>query len=158
MPFCRLCGKEFKDYRYRTGWFSKTWEREFCKACKPLSEARTHLEYNRRTYCVRYGKLLLLKTRYLPNGKTIKTTYNRKICKECRYASYPRKKNLNSNIDIIYECPCDHPQKHNHHFDYDQPNLVIRLCPICHVKEHTRLRALNKTHPRKEEPCPKARY
>lgn len=44
---------------------------------------------------------------------------------------------------ILYECPCDHPKKHNHHPDYNEPFMVIRLCPACHAKEHARLRSLS---------------
>jgi len=42
---------------------------------------------------------------------------------------------------IIYECPCDYPTKQNHHFDYEFPLLVIKLCPACHSAEHKRLRS-----------------
>lgn len=43
---------------------------------------------------------------------------------------------------VLYECRCDHPSKHNHHFNYELKNLVIRLCPACHSAEHKRLRSL----------------
>ena len=47
-------------------------------------------------------------------------------------------------VKVFYECPCDHSDKHNHHFDYTRPFEVIRLCPTCHAAEHKRLRALEK--------------
>lgn len=45
---------------------------------------------------------------------------------------------------ILYECACDHPEKHRHHFDYELKNIVILLCPNCHAAEHARLRRLLK--------------
>ena len=45
-------------------------------------------------------------------------------------------------VNVLYECPCNHPNKHDHHFDYDRPFEVIRLCPACHSAEHKRLREL----------------
>ena len=42
-------------------------------------------------------------------------------------------------VKVLYECPCDKESKHNHHFDYSRPFEVIRLCNICHRKEHGRL-------------------
>ncbi len=44
-------------------------------------------------------------------------------------------------INIIYECPCKKEKKHNHHFNYDRPLEVMRLCVSCHKKEHSRLNA-----------------
>jgi predicted RNA-binding Zn-ribbon protein involved in translation (DUF1610 family) len=42
---------------------------------------------------------------------------------------------------VLYECPCEHSSKHHHHFSYELKNIVIRLCPNCHSKEHVRLRS-----------------
>ncbi len=53
------------------------------------------------------------------------------IAKYCRY-------HKNSRV-VIYECCHVHPQKEDHHFDYDFPLLVIRVCPSCHQTEHNRL-------------------
>ena len=51
----------------------------------------------------------------------------------------------NRIISILYECPCKTDEvKQNHHFDYNRPLEVIRLCPKCHGAEHVRLRALKK--------------
>lgn len=47
-------------------------------------------------------------------------------------------------VIVLYECPCDHPKKHMHHFDYELPFCVFKLCPKCHSAEHARLRALQK--------------
>ena len=41
---------------------------------------------------------------------------------------------------ILYECPCDIDKKVHHHFDYNRPREVIKLCRSCHMKEHKRLR------------------
>lgn len=45
-------------------------------------------------------------------------------------------------VNVIYECACDHPKKHMHHFDYDRPYDVLLLCPACHSTEHRRLKRL----------------
>ncbi len=45
-------------------------------------------------------------------------------------------------VKTVYECACESKKKVNHHFDYTQPYEVLRLCPACHSKEHTRLRLL----------------
>jgi len=42
---------------------------------------------------------------------------------------------------VIYECPHQNPRKELHHFDYDHPEMVIRLCSKCHKAEHRRLAA-----------------
>lgn len=57
-----------------------------------------------------------------------------KAAQKARYNPYA--------VSILYECQCQHPKKHNHHFDYEFPTLVIRLCPACHAAEHKRLRSL----------------
>ena len=45
-------------------------------------------------------------------------------------------------LDVIYECRCKDKKKFNHHFDYDRPREVIRLCRNCHLVEHYRLKSL----------------
>lgn len=45
-------------------------------------------------------------------------------------------------LNVLYECPCDTKDKHNHHPDYSKPYEVIRLCGPCHRAEHKRLREL----------------
>lgn len=45
-------------------------------------------------------------------------------------------------VTVIYECACDTNQKENHHFDYELPYVVLRLCSRCHAAEHKRLRSL----------------
>ena len=67
----------------------------------------------------------------------IEITISRRYCEECR----------THKVKILYECPCDHPKKHNHHFDYDRKYEVIRLCPPCHGKEHSRLRFVGAQEP-----------
>lgn len=47
-------------------------------------------------------------------------------------------------VDILYECRCKTDYKENHHYDYDRPYQVIRLCPKCHKEWHNKLRNLNK--------------
>lgn len=44
-------------------------------------------------------------------------------------------------LNIIYECPCKTTKKVNHHFCYDRPLEVMRLCISCHRREHIRLNA-----------------
>ena len=79
-------------------------------------------------------------------GKFITNIGNKKYCsKNCREAViYTQEKDY---VRILYECACDNIQtgpagKHNHHFDYERPHEVIRLCPQCHKKEHARLRSI----------------
>jgi len=43
---------------------------------------------------------------------------------------YPEK------IIVTGECNCIHPQKHNHHPNYDFPFSVEKLCPTCHTEKH----------------------
>lgn len=45
-------------------------------------------------------------------------------------------------VTVLYECPCKVEQKHNHHFDYERPYDVIRLCMKHHMVEHKRLRSI----------------
>lgn len=42
-------------------------------------------------------------------------------------------------LTVIYECPCKTTKKDNHHYNYNRPLEVVRLCRSCHVKEHHRL-------------------
>jgi hypothetical protein len=44
-------------------------------------------------------------------------------------------------LNILYECPCKTSKKVNHHFNYDRPLEVMRLCISCHRREHIRLNA-----------------
>lgn len=55
-----------------------------------------------------------------------------KAAQLARYHSY--------RLNILYECSCKTNHKHNHHFDYDRPYEVIRLCTKCHHREHRRLK------------------
>lgn len=45
-------------------------------------------------------------------------------------------------LTIIYECPCKTTKKDNHHYNYNRPLEVVRLCRSCHTKEHYRLKLL----------------
>ena len=49
-----------------------------------------------------------------------------------------RHKKNRDKICILYECSCECDQKHFHHPNYKQPLLVVKLCPTCHYKEHSR--------------------
>ena len=57
-----------------------------------------------------------------------------------RNAAY--KKMYGNKLTIIYECPCKTTKKENHHYNYNRPLEVARLCRSCHLKEHSRLRLL----------------
>lgn len=43
-------------------------------------------------------------------------------------------------LKILFECPHDHPKKHNHHPDYSRLLSIERLCPHCHIERHKQLR------------------
>lgn len=46
-----------------------------------------------------------------------------------------------NKVHILYECPCSNPKKQRHHYNYSRPTEVLLLCPSCHRKEHSRLKA-----------------
>jgi len=92
-------------------------------------------------------------------------TYNHKYCDPCKietscsFSKYSRQRYQKNSLkirsrvatryaevvgklDIIYECRCKNKDKFNHHFDYDRPREVIRLCRKCHTAEHYRLKTL----------------
>lgn len=54
-----------------------------------------------------------------------------------RNAAY--QKMYGKKLTIIYECPCKTTKKDNHHYNYNRPLEVMRLCRPCHLKEHHRL-------------------
>ena len=63
--------------------------------------------------------------------------YAKKYPKRRRAASLSRY--YKDRVKTLYECPCETEKKINHHFDYDRPYEVIKLCRSCHKKEHIRL-------------------
>lgn len=64
----------------------------------------------------------------------------RKFKKEINGGYKSHSKYSHQPLIVLYECPHDHPRKHNHHPDYRFPLRVYRLCPQCHTAEHKRLR------------------
>lgn len=98
------------------------------------------------------------------------TTRANKYCSDCKSTAKPKKYPLANRrssvkwqknnpkkvkvqsltkylkVQILYECPCECEKKHNHHFDYDRPFEVIRLCPACHSAEHIRLKWIEKEY------------
>jgi hypothetical protein len=42
-------------------------------------------------------------------------------------------------VNIMGECECSSEKKVRHHPDYNKPYDVIKLCPKCHGKEHSRM-------------------
>jgi hypothetical protein len=102
-----------------------------CKKCQLLFN-----EKNRKEYVKKYSKTG--KWKKLHNIHAIKWQHNNK--KKVQAAS--RAKTHPEWVNILYECLCDHPNKHNHHPDYKKPFDVYKLCPTCHAAEHKRLRSL----------------
>ena len=52
----------------------------------------------------------------------------------------PRKEK--PEIIIFYECPCNENKKISHHPNYDKPFWVVKLCNLCHKREHIRIGTL----------------
>ena len=55
------------------------------------------------------------------------------------YFSYIEMRRKDHFICVLYECQCQREKKLFHHPDYNQTDLVVRLCYSCHVREHIRL-------------------
>jgi len=149
--FCIYCGKMLarverkarNDKTYLTSGHKKC-----CESCKIIT-----IPEKRQRKCVVCGVHLLDKAHkycpdHKPSSKSINPVTNRRNSLAWQ-RNNPDKVNAQvfakthpSEVYVLYECRCDHPRKHNHHFNYKLKNIVIRLCPSCHAAEHKRLRLL----------------
>lgn len=143
--YCIECGAVLEKYKRKTrsgNYISTSAGKLYCDNCKPQKSSKR--------YCVVCNVLILDKAhKYCPDHKPpykINPVINRRTSiawaknnpkkatasRLARYHSY--------KVAVIYECPCDSKNKQNHHFDYDRPYEVIRLCPKCHSLENIRLK------------------
>jgi len=153
--FCIGCGsllqktpreRHGKIYYSTSGYF-------YCPTCR---EERKQKEADKRTRrCIVCEKVLEGKSsKYCPEHKPkafISPETNRRTSLAWQ-KNNPAKVNAAvfaqthpAEVYVLYECRCEHPKKHNHHFNYELKNMVIRLCPACHAAEHKRLRDLAKS-------------
>ncbi|AZF89948.1 hypothetical protein [Methanosarcina virus MetMV] len=119
---CRICKNDYPEtaeYFYRHKKYKNGLQSE-CKTCRNK-----------------------IKKNYVKNQKlaNISSREWKKRNPEKEKAHHLAYYNVNKVI-ILYECPCDHPKKHNHHPDYSKPFEVHKLCPACHAAEHKRIRSL----------------
>ena len=159
--YCKYCGNQFESYESGYGEFNYT----HCQNCDPLKKYVV-------IFCVSCGKSLQPIEKIGPKGKHYLWWGSKKYCDECKknkksnnnqinsilvhrkvtrqwQLSYPERVKASVKarlhpelLNVLYECPCNSHDKHNHRFDYHKPFEVIRLCPNCHSKEHIRLRKL----------------
>jgi hypothetical protein len=126
--FCKACGNEFgENFKFKSSGH-KIWD--ICDQCiKMPYQKRKHLFENRKnSFCVACG---------------LKIKKSKKFCDVCRMkrhiANHKRKLAqyiiFENGYEILYECGCN-GKKLKHHFDYDKPNQVIKLCKQCHGKWH----------------------
>jgi len=128
----------------------------FCKFCdKKLTVKETYgLNPATQTHCQRcpdrdkhvLRKILVFRKFEWPPEPTSSSQRWRKANPEKVRAVYLAQY-YSHKVQILYECPCDNGKKHGHHFDYDRPFEVFRLCPNCHRAEHVRLRKLQQPAP-----------
>ncbi len=146
--YCIYCGSVLpvKIKKHKSGKeYTCYGQYKYCAACKPLPVKALKK-------CVVCGVDLIRAHKYCPDHKPQTVTVNRvkhsrksmewqknnpEKVKAQRFARY--RPDL---VYVLYECRCEAKRKHNHHFNYELKNIVLRLCPACHSAEHKRLRRL----------------
>lgn len=152
--FCINCGLQFpkRERKNRNGKIYLTSAGiKICADCRELLSSLNKPEPRRCIVC----EVLLTghAYKYCPEHKPTKVivdpiihrrtsiAWQKNNPKKVKAAQFTRYRP--DQVFVLYECPCDHPKKHNHHFNYELKNIVIRLCPACHAAEHKRLRSLS---------------
>jgi hypothetical protein len=156
--YCKMCGIQFEPWETKYGHI----EDSVCKNC-----IGTHAKDKR--YCIKCGGNLPYNFAQTKKGPT-KVWGAKKFCDVCKSAQRTTPKYLKVHIkdynagtmiistsdtrlrarsiaanhpeflNILYECACEHPKKHHHHFDYSKPTEVLLLCPSCHFIWHAKHR------------------
>lgn len=156
--FCKYCGKPMEAWESEWGHVVK----DYCQECYPKYH-RYSQKKPMQFYCVLcgtpipkrlnpFGFMVYTGDKYCathkPEPGKISPIVNRRTSLAWQ-KNNPEKvkasvfaKTHPYEVYVLYECRCDHPKKHNHHFNYELKNIVIRLCPACHAAEHKRLRSL----------------
>jgi len=158
---CNECKKDFEDHTGKRKYCSKkcagqskrvkrtclncgnrlTYKnKKFCCvecASKYRKAHRDDYQYN--THCPSYKKFTPEEAKQRLLARSVKWQKENKVKV---YTALMSRKNKDL-LTILYECPCDHPKKQNHHPRYEAPLEILKLCPSCHAKEHKRLRSLS---------------
>lgn len=165
--YCRRCGYVLEKRKY-TGKFGKEYWTSAriheCDKCKADLKAASIEKQKKPRFCRNCNSVIVGRRNNakvclecaastVPPSSSVVHRKNtaeahRKAAREWQKNHYKKyrvasKAYSNSHLlKILYECPCDAKRKHNHHFDYDRPYEVIRLCASCHRYEHERLKRL----------------
>lgn len=149
--YCVYCGETLSRIE-RAARNGKTYltsgHKRFCENCRSLA-----VPVKTQRKCIVCGAGLIGKAhKYCPDHKPVGYKINPVTNRRSSLAwqkNNPAKVNAQvfarmhpAETYVLYECRCEHPRKHNHHFNYKLKNIVIRLCPQCHAAEHARLRLL----------------
>ena len=130
--YCKSCGT--KDDRKYNESGKITTSDLYCDYCRKNKIKKNTLSI---IFCIGCGSEL--------NGKSP----NSYCCDSCKLDKYKFRNKIDRNdfirenetgLKILYECKCRNEFKINHHFDYDRPKEIIKLCRSCHRIEHWRLR------------------
>lgn len=152
VSYCNVCGAAIhkKKITLRGKECLSSAGRFYCSSCKPLTIPQKPI---RR--CIVCDKELVRSTKYCQEHKPLNYPSTKKAHRKAALVwqrKNPHKVQASqfaqynpALVYVLYECRCEHTQKHNHHFNYELKNIVIRLCPICHRAEHVRLRSLART-------------
>lgn len=163
--YCNSCGKEYAisetvcsgaHYYCDECKDTKRWpiERKYCAMCgEPLNRKNVKRFRNGHPFIasVRSGIYFCEKCREKkqPKYNLTQTDIDALIDPKKSPADFIRKAyreywpNKN-HVVVVYECACEITNKINHHYDYERPYEVVRLCNRCHRKEHYRLDRLRK--------------
>jgi hypothetical protein len=124
-----------------------------CVKCDDRQKNRESVEVGQVCYCIDCGAEMLTNKNKIV-GQPNKYRRNRpQHCAKCSTGGHPHNRigyahsqvAINKDdLDIIYECSCNNKIKIYHHFNYDRPLEVIRMCKSCHRKEHGRLDRIKK--------------
>lgn len=158
--YCITCGKILPKILKRGKSGSEYWTSgpfKFCSEHKPViqksSEEKTcercggeFASKRKARYCPECRPIVILERQKSGKyrGMHVKASLAWQLRNREKQAAQNYSRIYGKEVTVVYECPCNYPRKHNHHFSYEIRFFVIRLCPVCHRAEHARLRALQK--------------